>query len=68
MSEQIKIAVISFGRGMANFVRPWRFAGSAPAKAPAPRGIARHFAAVGVRLSNAADRYAKRHPEISQHA
>ena len=68
MSEQIKIAIVSFGHGMATFVRPWRFVCSAPAEHPAPRGIGRHFAAVGVRLSRAVEQFAEQHPEIPAHA
>ena len=68
MSEQIKIAIMSFGHGMATFVRPWRFANSAPVESPAPRGIGRHFAVVGRRLTRAVEQFAEQHQEIPAYA
>lgn len=68
MSEQIKIAFASFGRGMASFVRPWRFVDCNQPEQPRQRGIGRHFAAVGWRLSRAVDKYAESHPEIAVNA
>ena len=69
MSEQVKIAIVSFGRGMAMFVRPWRFSSfEATREQPAPRGIGRHFGAVGRYLSHAVEQYAEQHPEIAAYA
>lgn len=68
MSEQIKIAFTSFGRGVATFVRPWRTARRQPPKRDPPRGIGRHFAAVGLHLWRAVDQFESEHPEIAAHA
>lgn len=68
MSEQIKMAVMSFGRGMATFVRPWRTRPATTPKSEPPRGLGVYFARVGSRLSHAVNRYAEMHPEIPCHA
>ncbi len=68
MSDQIKIAIVSFGRGMATFIRPWRFVNSVPSKPQEKRGIGTYFARVGYRLRKATDRYAEMHPEIPVNA
>ena len=68
MSEQIKIAIVSFGRGMATFIRPWRSINSVPSKPQEKRGIGTYFARVGYRLSKATERYAEIHPEIPNNA
>ena len=67
MSE-IKIAIVSFGRGMAAFVRPWRTVRQQPPQREPPRGLGIYFARVGSRLNRAAERYAETHPEIRAHA
>lgn len=64
MSEQIKTAFVSFGRGMVTFVRPWRPTWHQPKKTDSPRGIGIYFGRVGSRLNRAAARYAEAHPEI----
>ena len=68
MSERVKIAVLSFGRGIATFVSPWRRI-EQPASAREPqRGIGRHFAAVGQHLWRAVDRFESEHPEVVANA
>ena len=66
MAEQIKTIIASFGRGVSTFIRPWTRTYEPPARDP--RGIGRHFARVGERLSRACSTYAEQHPEIPAHA
>ncbi len=47
-------------------VRAWNRPYEPPARDP--RGIGRHFANVGLRLSAAAEAFAREHPEIPAHA
>ena len=64
MSERIKIAFVSFGRGMATFIRPWRY-DRRPSETHMPsRGIGVYFGRVGKRLDAASERYAEMHPEL----
>ncbi len=68
MGERVKIAVLSFGRGIATFVSPWRrTVQPAPAREP-QRGIGRHFAAVGQHLWRAVDQFECEHPEVVANA
>ncbi len=62
MAEAIKTALRSF---LAD-VRAWNRPYEPPARDP--RGIGRHFANVGVRLSSAVGDFARKHPEIPAHA
>lgn len=69
MAKQVKIAIMSFGRGMAEFVRPWGVVRrSCTVRTEPPRGIGRHFAAVGDRLWRAVDQFEREHPEVVCHA
>lgn len=69
MSEQIKIAFVSFGRGMASFIRPWRpVVVNNQERSDRSRGVGVYFARVGERLGKATARYAEAHPEIPAYA
>ena len=68
MSEQIKLSMIAYGRRMVMFVCLWRTVREPTQGQERPRGIGRHFAAVGRHLSRAVDQYAERHPEIPAYA
>ena len=64
MAERIVIAFRSLGREIVMRFRP----PEEPVLDPYRQGIGRHFGAVGVHLSNAAEEYAKTHPEIPVNA
>lgn len=66
MAERIRIVLTSFSRGLVTFIRPWNQPYEPPARDP--RGIGRHFARVGVYISNAAERFSEEHPEIPVNA
>lgn len=65
MADQIRIVIRAFGRGMASFGSGFDW--SDRRRVASERGLARHFASVGSRLSRAAKSYQENHPEL-QHA
>lgn len=62
MAESLKIAL----RSIVADVRAWNRPYEPPARDP--RGIGRHFANVGVRISAAANALSRQRPEVFAHA
>lgn len=66
MSRQIRMAIVSFGRGMSYLGAGWNLGAR---RSPSVRlGIGRHFASVGKLMNAAALRFMECHPEIKGNA
>lgn len=65
MAKQIKIVIRAFAHGISSLGSGWDWSPSV--HKPVQRGIGRHFARVGIRLTEATARYESQHREL-QHA